>query len=115
MSVMNHFAANLRCLFNPESVAVIGALDKPDKLGFHVMKSLTKGGFGDKIIPVNPGTSEIMGIRVSESICILYKSHGDFKEQDARLNNHTRWDNPTTSYVLQQYDSSDGWGTELLS
>jgi len=46
---------------------------------------------------------------------ILYKSHGDFKKQDARLNNHTRWDNPTTSYVLQQYDSSDGWGIELLS
>ena len=65
---MNHFAANLRCLFNPESVAVIGASDKPDKLGFHVMKSLTKGGFGDKIIPVNPGTSEIMGISVSASI-----------------------------------------------
>ena len=46
---------------------------------------------------------------------ILFKSHGDFKKQDARLNNRTRWDNPTTSYILQQYDSSDGWGTELLS
>lgn len=68
MSVMNHFAANLRCLFDPESVAVIGASDKSDKLGFHVMKSLTKGGFAGKIIPVNPGTPEIMDIRVSASI-----------------------------------------------
>ncbi len=51
MSVMNHFARNLRGLFDPESVAVIGASDKPDKLGFHVMKSLTKGGFGGRIYP----------------------------------------------------------------
>ena len=65
---MNRFTANLRCLFDPESVAVIGASDKPDKLGFHVMKSLTKGGFGGRIIPVNPGTSSIMGITVSPSI-----------------------------------------------
>ena len=46
---------------------------------------------------------------------ILFKSHGDFKKQDARLDNRTRWDNPTTSYDLQQYDSSDGCSTELLS
>lgn len=65
---MNHFTSNLSCLFDPESVAVIGASDKPDKLGFHVMKSLTKGGFGDKIIPVNPGASEIMDIRAHGSI-----------------------------------------------
>ena len=32
------------------------------------MKSLTKGGFAGKIIPVNPGTAEIMGLKVSMSI-----------------------------------------------
>jgi len=30
---------NLKTLFNPQSVAVIGASEKPDKLGFHVMKA----------------------------------------------------------------------------
>jgi acyl-CoA synthetase (NDP forming) len=60
--------ANMKILFNPESVAVIGASDKPAKLGFHVMKSLTKGGFSDKIIPVNPGGSEIMGLKAFPSI-----------------------------------------------
>jgi acyl-CoA synthetase (NDP forming) len=30
-------------LLNPRSVAVIGVLEKPTKLGFHVMKSLTEG------------------------------------------------------------------------
>ncbi|GAG42174.1 unnamed protein product, partial [marine sediment metagenome] len=38
MSSMNN-------LFNPKSVAVIGASRNSAKLGFHVMLSLTKGGF----------------------------------------------------------------------
>ena len=58
---MDKFYANMDLLFNPRSVAVIGASDKEAKLGFHVMKSLTRGGYTGKIIPVNPGSREIMG------------------------------------------------------
>ena len=65
---MDKLKANMDSLFNPKSVAVIGASENSGKLGFHVMKSLTKGGFAGKIIPVNPGTAEIMGIKVSTSI-----------------------------------------------
>ena len=65
---MDKLKANMDSLFNPRSVAVIGASENSGKLGFHVMKSLTKGGFAGKIIPVNPGTAEIMGIKVSTSI-----------------------------------------------
>ena len=57
---MDKFYANMDLLFNPRSVAVIGASDKEAKLGFHVMKSLTRGGYTGKIIPVNPGSREIM-------------------------------------------------------
>ena len=59
---------NMARLFNPGSVAVIGASKDPGKLGFHVMKSLTRGGFGGKIIPVNPGSMEIMGLKAFASI-----------------------------------------------
>jgi acyl-CoA synthetase (NDP forming) len=59
---------NLKTLFNPSTVAVIGASAKPDKLGFHVMKSLTKGNFKGRIVPVNPGSKEIMGITAYASI-----------------------------------------------
>jgi acetyl-CoA synthetase (ADP-forming) len=52
---------NLHALFNPSTVAVIGASDNPAKLGFHVMKSLKGGGFEGRIVPVNPGTAKIMG------------------------------------------------------
>lgn len=59
---------DMHTLFNPRSVAVIGASDKPAKLGFHVMKSLTKGRFSGTITPVNPTAKEIMGIAAVGSI-----------------------------------------------
>jgi len=58
---MNLKIANMHALFNPESVAVIGASDNPGKLGFHVMKSLSKGGYRGEILPINPRSREIMG------------------------------------------------------
>ena len=60
---MVYLRNNMKTLFNPESVAVIGASPNPGKLGFHVMKSLTQGGFKGDIIPVNPGAGEIMGLK----------------------------------------------------
>jgi acyl-CoA synthetase (NDP forming) len=42
-------------------VAVLGASDNPEKLGFHVMKSLVTGGFPGRIFPVNPGREKVLG------------------------------------------------------
>ncbi len=53
---------NLKTLFNPCTVAVVGASENPAKLGAHVMKSLISGNFKGKIVPVNPGAPSIMGI-----------------------------------------------------
>ena len=65
---MKPFSNNLEAMFNPESVAVVGASDNPGKLGFHVMKSLISGGFSKKIVPVNPKAFEIMGMKTSPSV-----------------------------------------------
>ncbi|HUJ89936.1 MAG TPA: CoA-binding protein [Syntrophorhabdales bacterium] len=51
----------LQHLFSPESVAVIGASNSFDKLGYHVMKSLA-GNYRGKIIPVNPKGEKVWGI-----------------------------------------------------
>lgn len=59
---------NLKYLFNPRTVAVIGASDNPNKLGAHVMKSLTQGGFEGRILPVNPSAKTIMGIEAMGSV-----------------------------------------------
>ena len=58
----------LDAIFNPGSVAVIGASDNPGKLGSHVMRSLIEGKYPDKIYPVNPGKDEIMGIKTYPSL-----------------------------------------------
>ncbi|MCD6533882.1 MAG: CoA-binding protein [Deltaproteobacteria bacterium] len=65
---MNKKTINMKYLFTPESVAVIGASDNPGKLGFHVMKSLTKGGFTGRIVPINPSSDKIMGLKTFSSI-----------------------------------------------
>jgi acyl-CoA synthetase (NDP forming) len=65
----------LHKLFNPASVAVIGASENPAKLGFHVIKSLIKGGFKKKIIPVNPSAKSIWGL----------KTYGNISEFDGEI------------------------------
>ena len=60
---MKPILTNMKALFNPRSVAVIGASDNSEKLGFHVMKSLNKGDFSGKVIPLNPGSPEIWGLK----------------------------------------------------
>ncbi len=53
----------MHALFSPDSVAVIGASDNPGKLGFHVMKSLSKGGYRGKLLPMNPRSEQLMGFK----------------------------------------------------
>ncbi len=59
---------SLNAIFNPKSVAVIGASDNPGKLGSHVMRSLTEGKYPGRIYPVNPGKGEILGIKTFPSL-----------------------------------------------
>ena len=58
----------MEAMFNPRSVAVIGASDNPGKLGSHVMKSLTQGRYPGRIYPINPGKDEILGIKACPSL-----------------------------------------------
>lgn len=44
----------LNYLFNPSSVAVIGASDRPQSVGAVVMRNLLAGGLAGPIMPVNP-------------------------------------------------------------
>ncbi len=58
----------LNGLFCPESVAVIGASNSFDKLGYHVMKSLVEGRYAGRIFPVNPRGGEIWGLSSHASL-----------------------------------------------
>jgi len=55
-------------LFNPESIAVIGASRHKEKIGFQVLENLVKSGFRGEIFPVNPEADEIMNLKVYKDI-----------------------------------------------
>ncbi len=50
---------NIKALFRPRSVAVIGASEKPGKIGYAIMKNLVEYGYEGKIYAVNVKGVEI--------------------------------------------------------
>ncbi|MGR3551989.1 acetate--CoA ligase family protein [Pseudooceanicola sp.] len=61
-------AEALDVLFNPRSIAVVGASRTKGKLGQAVLALLKKNGYGGKIIPVNPSGGEIEGLQAVRSL-----------------------------------------------
>ena len=62
---------NLRSLFAPRSVALVGASERPGSLGATLLANLGAGGFGGAVYPVNPKYSEIAGQPVYASVATL--------------------------------------------
>ncbi|MFW9975584.1 MAG: acetate--CoA ligase alpha subunit [Candidatus Thorarchaeota archaeon] len=55
-------------LFNPRSIAVIGASATKGKLGNDVLRNLVGSGYSGRIYPVNPRGGDILGLKVYRSI-----------------------------------------------
>ena len=53
----------LDSLFNPESIAVIGASKDPRKVGYAVLNNLIRFNYKGRLYPVNPSSPEILGIK----------------------------------------------------
>lgn len=58
----------LESLFNPRSIAIVGASTREDSIGFRVIRNLRKFGFGGAIHPINPRYSEVAGLRCLPSV-----------------------------------------------
>ncbi len=58
----------LKELFEPESIAVIGASRNPRKVGHALVKNLLSSGYGGRVLPVNPAGGGIEGLRVYASV-----------------------------------------------
>ncbi|HEY77831.1 MAG TPA: CoA-binding protein [Dehalococcoidia bacterium] len=54
--------------FKPRSIAVIGASRQPGKVGYDTLKNLIDDDFEGKIYPVNPGASNILGLKAYKNI-----------------------------------------------
>ncbi|UCE75311.1 MAG: CoA-binding protein [Methanomassiliicoccales archaeon] len=59
---------DLDFLFNPRSIAVLGASSKPGKIGYEVLKSIIDAGYEQKIYPINIKGEEILGMKSYRSI-----------------------------------------------
>ncbi|HMK34855.1 MAG TPA: CoA-binding protein [Desulfomonilaceae bacterium] len=58
------FRERLDRMFSPQSVAVIGAGDSPNKVGHAIVDSIVTGGFPGRIYPIHPRHKEILGLNV---------------------------------------------------
>jgi acetyltransferase len=52
---------NLSFLFNPKSVALIGASERPGSIGMHIAGNLLRAGFRGQIAFVNPNRETVLG------------------------------------------------------
>jgi len=57
-----------KCIFNPQSVAVIGASNTFGKWGFNIINRVLASGSGRAVYPVNKESSEVLGVRAYQSI-----------------------------------------------
>ena len=64
---------DIKYLFEPRTVAVIGASHNPEKIGYKIVENILACGYGGNVYPINPEGGEILGISA-------YKSVADVKE-----------------------------------
>jgi len=55
--------SDLKLIFEPRSVAIIGASRTPGKPGYNILKNLIDLGFKGELYPVNPEATEILGLK----------------------------------------------------
>ena len=64
-------STSLPAFFEPRTVAIIGASQNPDKVGYKILSNLKRAGYTGTIVPVNPGAESILDVK-------CYKSLDDF-------------------------------------
>ncbi|NNG06520.1 MAG: acetyl-CoA synthetase, partial [Desulfobacteraceae bacterium] len=55
-------------IFNPRTVAIVGASEDPKKMGGWCMSSFIQGRYPGKVFPINPKSREIRGIKTYTSL-----------------------------------------------
>ena len=65
---MSDSGPDIKYLFEPRSIAIIGASASKDKIGHKILDNILASGYKGKIYPVNPQGGEILGVKVCRSI-----------------------------------------------
>jgi acetyltransferase len=62
---------NLKQLFAPKSVALVGASERPGSVGATMLRNLREGGFKGPLYPVNPKYETLDGLQVWPDVARL--------------------------------------------
>ena len=54
----------MKYLFEPKSIAIIGASTNPKKIGHKILSNISKAGFKGNVYPINPKTDKILNYKV---------------------------------------------------
>ncbi len=65
---MSDPSQDIKYLFEPQTLAVIGATGDTRKIGHKLLNNILAGGYRGKVFPVNPHGGEILGLPVLRSI-----------------------------------------------
>ncbi len=65
---MGSVDSQIKYLFEPRSVALIGASYKEGKIGYKVIENVSLGGYQGKVYPVNPKPGEMFGHKVYQNM-----------------------------------------------
>ena len=60
--------ASLQPLFEPRSVAVVGASSNRGKAGYFLLRNIMDGGYKGRVYPVNPHARRLLGCRTFRSV-----------------------------------------------
>lgn len=63
-----HNNPDIRYLFEPRGIAIIGASRDQGKIGHKFVRNIAASGYQGKVYPVNPEGGEILGYKVYRSI-----------------------------------------------
>src|SRR5918911_1022127 len=66
--VLGYERQQLDAIFRPETVAVIGATDRPGSVGRTIMWNLVSSPFGGTVFPVNSRRSNVLGVKAYPSV-----------------------------------------------
>src|ERR671914_845699 len=66
--VLGYEGGSLDAIFRPETVAVIGATERPGSVGRTIMWNLVSSPFGGTVFPVNSRRPSVLGIKAYPSV-----------------------------------------------
>ena len=69
--VLKYTGHPLDAIFQPKSVALIGATEKPNSVGRTLLWNLISNPFGGVVYPINPARQSVMGIKAYPSIASI--------------------------------------------